>query len=63
VNRIKLIRMERRIRARSLAKRVGITPSYVCLIENGRRPSKRVRARISKVLCLPSRDLWPDVRQ
>lgn len=58
MNQIKRIRLERRIKACELAKKAKIDPSYVCLIENGRIPSKKVRSRIASTLKLPIKDLW-----
>jgi len=58
MNQIKLIRLERRIKARELAMKTGITPSYLCLIEKGRIPSIAVKRKLAKVLNLPIRMLW-----
>jgi len=59
MNKLKLIRLERGIKARDLARRAAIDPSYVTRIENGREPSRQVKARIANALGQPIKALWP----
>ncbi len=58
MNRIKMIRIERNIKGCELARRANVTSAYLSMIENGRVPSRRVKNRIAKALCLPVKGLW-----
>jgi putative molybdopterin biosynthesis protein len=43
-----------------LARRAGISPQYVGLIEAGLRPSLRVKGAIAAVLGTVTEELWPE---
>jgi len=58
MNRIKLIRFERHLKGCELARKAGITPAYLTIIEKGRVPSKSVKVRIANALALPLKELW-----
>jgi len=57
-----MLRMQRLVlglRQYEVAKRVGITPGYLSMIECGkRRPGREVRKRIAQVLRMPGKKLF-----
>ena len=55
---LKLIRLQKGMKAIDLASEVGISPSYVTLIEQGRIPPEGVKKRIAKVLCVAVKNIW-----
>jgi transcriptional regulator with XRE-family HTH domain len=51
---IKILRTAAGLRQTDLAERVGVTPSYLSLVESGRRsPSLRLLRRTSEALRIP----------
>ena len=58
LTKLKIERQKRSIKSKVLAKKVGIDPSYITLIENGRLPSKKIKNAIAKVLNLPVKSIW-----
>ena len=48
---IKMMRIRKGITQKDLAKAVGVTPQYICAVENGKKAiSKEVATRIMKIL-------------
>lgn len=61
---VKLIRVARGVRAKRLATRLGISPSYLSEIELSRKvPTKAVQVKIAKALGVSRRVLWPNARR
>jgi transcriptional regulator with XRE-family HTH domain len=59
ISKLKFVRLTKGIRAKDLARRVGVTPAYISLLERGNRtPSKEVKRRIAKALNFPMKALW-----
>jgi transcriptional regulator with XRE-family HTH domain len=53
-------RRDRGFTQAELARRAGISPQYVGLIEAGLRPSLRVKGAIAAVLGIEPAELWPE---
>ena len=55
---VKRLRLEKGIKAIDLAREIGVSPSYITLIEQGRVPSKKIKKMISKLLDVPIKNIW-----
>ena len=58
LTRLKLERQKRGLKSKEPAGKVGVHPSYITLMENGREPSKVVKKKIARVLRLPVKAIW-----
>jgi predicted transcriptional regulator len=58
-NKIKAMLIERGIKHKDIAERLGVTRACVSLIVNGHQNSKRVRRAIAEALGVELADLWP----
>lgn len=48
---IKMMRIRKGLTQKDLAKAIGVTPQYICAVENGKKAiSKEVATRIMKIL-------------
>ena len=55
---LKIERQKRNIKSKDLARKAGVDPSYISLVENGRAPSNKVKRLIAKALNLPIKTIW-----
>ncbi|MFA9397459.1 MAG: helix-turn-helix transcriptional regulator [Clostridiaceae bacterium] len=59
---IKKLRIERNITRKTMAEKVGISETYICYLENGKRnnPSAQIAIKISKMLDVSPQELFLD---
>lgn len=57
---IKLALKKRRTSLSSIAKRLGVQPSTVCMVSRGVGRSRRIEAAIADVIGFSPGELWPD---
>lgn len=57
---IKALMMMKGITSASIAKKVGVTRTWVSLVLTGKRNSPRIRKAIAKAIGWPVEKLWPE---
>ena len=55
---LKRIRLEKGMKAIDLAAEIGVSPSYITLMEKGRIPTVEVKKRIAKALSVAVKKIW-----
>ena len=58
--KIRALLVEEGITLRSIAKRIGVTPSTVCDVVTGGRQSRRVKLAVAQALRMSPKELWPE---
>lgn len=57
---IKALMILKGITSVDIARKTGVSATWISLVLNGRKPSKRIRKAIAQAVGKPVEELWPN---